>query len=249
MERTSTILRVLVVVLIIGLVVMAGAFVRLIVTGGQPDAPRTELERAVFAAEEAVKANPEDPASRLKLAAAYMEQNSYGLAEEQAEIALRLSPNDPGAFYIIGLSQQRQDDNKNAIENLTKAVDSDGQVAQFYQDAYVALARAQEADGDVEGALESLNKAIDFGPENALLLYERGQMFERQDNFTFAAMDYGWALSYVPSYQPARDAFERIQEEHPKEWDEAVKLLQETEAPGGAEAEGSDAAQQEEADQ
>jgi tetratricopeptide (TPR) repeat protein len=243
MERTSTILRVLMVVLVIGLVVMAGAFVRLIVTGGQPDTPRTELERAVFAAEEAVKANPEDPNARLKLAAAYMEQDSYGLAEEQAEIALRLNPSEAGAFYVIGLSQFKQDNNKEAIENLTKAIDAEGQVAQFYQDAYVALARAQEADGDQEAALASLDRAIDFGPENALILYERGQMYERQENFTYAAMDYGWALSYVPSYQPARDAFARIQEEHPDDWEEAVDLLESTASPSDGAPQPEDANQ------
>lgn len=234
MSRALPLLKVLVVVLVAGVLVVAAALARHLVFGGGNDTPRTELERAVFAAEEAVKASPNDPAARVKLAAAYLEQGSTRLAITQAETAIRLAPEDPTGLYVLGLAQSKAGKPKEAVATLTKTVNTKGQIAQFYQDAYVALARAQERDGDLKAAAASLGKALDNGPENALVYFERGRLYEKMKNYTYALLDYRWAMDYVPNYGPALEAFNRLQKEHPADFKKAEKIFDSDAAAGAA---------------
>lgn len=216
MSRYIPLLRIVVVVLVIAAVVLGAALVWTAMTGTQAAAPRTELERGLAAAEEAVKANPDNPTARVKLAAAYVEQKQYNAAVEQAQAALRIAPEDPSGYYVLGLAQVGKGDRAVAIVSLTKATTLKGQQAPFYQDAYVALARAQAADGDLDAAIDSISKAIDKGPENSLLLFERGQLYEQTGDWFGALQNLDWALGYTPDYQPARDAFARISTAHPE---------------------------------
>lgn len=218
-SRLSAVLRISSWLVVAAIIVVVVLLVRFAVIG-PPSVPRSESERAVLAAEQAVEANPEDPAARIKLAAAYLEQGAEGLAIEQAEIATRLDPADPTGYYILGLAQQRRGDTPEAIGNLRRAAETEGQVGQFYQDAYAALARALLDDGNSEEAFAAMDKSIDFGPENAILLFERGAMYEQEEMWVDALYDYSLALTYVSNYQPALDGFERISSEHPEAVDE-----------------------------
>jgi tetratricopeptide (TPR) repeat protein len=223
LSRATPLLKVLVPVLTIALVVLLAAFARLLIAGTQPEAPRTEMERAAFAAEEAVRANPEDPASRIKLAASYLERKNYAAAVDQGKIAIRLAPDEPAGYYVLGLAEAEAGDPKSAVEHLTKAVETKGQLAQFYQDAYVALSRAQEKSGDMEGAMKSMALALSNGPENAILLYEQGQLYERNQKWVEALENYGWAMEYAPDMQEIEQAFTRLSAAQPQ----ALKDLQE----------------------
>ncbi len=216
LERAVPFLKVAIVVLVIALLAVTFGLV-----GSQTGAPRSELERAVFAAEEAVKANPQDAQARVKLAAAYLEEGSTGRAVQQAQFAVRLAPKSAAAYYVLGLAQEASGSTKDAIANLTKATKTTGEIADFYSDAYTALARVQEKDGDIKTALRTMGQAIDNAPENALLLYARGQMYERGQQWVSALDDYSEALSFVPDYPEARDAYSRLVREHP----DALKKL------------------------
>jgi len=224
--RVESILKAVIVVALVGLLVVAGLFVRYVVTGGLNDTPKTEAERGVVAAEQAVRANPKDAIARVKLAAAYLSQKSPRRALEQAKIAVRLAPKEPSAYYVLGLAQSSLGQNKEAVASLTKAVKTKGQLAGFYMDAYVALARAQEREGKMKDAETSLSKAINNGPENSLLLFERGQFYERQKNWQMALYDYGWALTYTPNFEEARTRFEELAKAHPKELKRVQNAMQ-----------------------
>lgn len=219
-SRISLVLRVATVVLVIAIVGVGALMVREIAF--RDPTPRTEAERAVVAAEQAVRANPEDPAARVKLAAAYLEQGATRSAAEQAEIAVRLAPADPAGYYVLGIAQRRNGDNEAAIRNLEKAVGTEGQVAAFYQDAYAALARAYEDMGDIDKALEMMDESINNGPENVVLLVERAQMYERLERWAEALFDYTLAMRYVPDYEPAVERFDEIAAQHPDAYDTVV---------------------------
>ena len=216
LSRAVPLFKVLLVVLVIGLLILAGAFIRLAVVGAGSKAPRTELERAIVAAEQAVKADPNNANARLKLAAAYIERKNFSAALEQADVANRLTPNDPTVYYVRGLAAAGKGDNAAAVPDFQKAAALEGQLAQFYQDVYVAMARSQDKLSKLKDAVASMDKAIDFNPENAALIYERGQMHERDQNWLLALYDYGQALQYVPSYEPALQAFSRVSAAHPE---------------------------------
>jgi hypothetical protein len=82
-SRGQNILRILTVLLSIGIVVLMVAIV-MAFAKGLDKTPRTEAQRAVVEAEEAVSVNPNDATSRVKLAAAYLSNGAVGAAREQA---------------------------------------------------------------------------------------------------------------------------------------------------------------------
>jgi tetratricopeptide (TPR) repeat protein len=233
--RPLPILRALVVVLVIGILVVAGALLSALLSGGRAATPRTEGERAVMAAEEAVKADPNDGTARIKLAAAYLAQGSASAARNQAEIAVRLQPTEPGPYYVLGLAQAKGGALDEAVVSLKKAAGMQGQQAAFYQDVYVSLARTYEQTGDTKMALEAMGKAIDQGPENVPLLVERAKMLERGGKWYEAAVDYGYALLYTPDYADAVAGLDRIKGGHAEEYKKAVAFIEkETAGDAGA---------------
>lgn len=221
--RALQILRMAIVAMVAGIVVLTALVVRQIATQDL-STPKTELDRAVFTAEESVKANPEDPAARVKLAAAYLERGNTTGAIEQGEIAVRLAPKEPTAYYVVGLAYSDRDDEAKALTNLNKAAGMKGQVAQFYQDCWVAIARVYEKSDKMDKSIEAMSKALGFGPENVVLLNERARLYERDKQWRNALDDYAAALEYVPDHESAREAFDRLKVEHPKEFQELQKL-------------------------
>lgn len=232
LSRAMPLLRVATIALAVAILAIAGAFVRFFVLGARSEVPRSEMERAVLAAEEAVRADPETSSARVKLASAYLEQGAKGSAEEQAKIAVRLDPEDPAAHYVLGLVQAARGDDRTAVKTLTKAANTEGQLGPFYQDVWASLSKAQLRLGEEKNALTSIEKAINFGPENAALLYERGQIYEQSKEWADALYDYSLAIQYVPDYEAARDAYDDLAKSHPEAVKEyQKKFVDETERP------------------
>jgi len=222
MLRSVGVLRWVIIALVVGIIAMTGLVVFRLVSTDR-STPRTEMDRAVFAAEEAVKANPKDPTARVKLAAAYLERGNVSGAREQADNAVRLAPDDPAAYYVLGLAEHRDGDLAEAEKHLTKAADTTGQTAPFYQDVWAAIARVREDGGSRSSAVQAMSKALTFGPENVLLLFEQGQLYERAQDWTNAMDDYLAALSYSPDYEPAKTALEGLMKAHPAEYKKLIE--------------------------
>jgi tetratricopeptide (TPR) repeat protein len=226
-DKTISMLRTGILVLAVALVALSGLTVWRIMTQ-DPTTPRSELDRAVLTDEQAVKADPEDPAARIKLAAAYVERGNTAAAIEQAKIAIRLAPQDPSGYYVLGLAQVKARDFDQGIANLQKAASTEGQLAPFYQDVWLALARVYQRQDRLEDALRAMSKALSYGPENALLLYERGRLNEQAKRWMDAMDDYAAALEYLPQYQEARERFEALKKAHPAEYEKLRKLYEAT---------------------
>lgn len=211
-SRIVLALRMLTLVLILAIVAVA---VLMVLHFFDTDrAPRTELERAIYAAEDAVRATPDSASARIKLASAYLEGGAVGSAREQADIAVRLAPSDPAAYYILGLVQMEQGDTGEAIDSYTKATSMQGQVAAFYQDAWAALAKAYVEADMPDKALEAIDTSLDFGPENALLLVERAKIYEEREAWADALYDYAQAAQF--GFHEAAEDVARLIEDHPE---------------------------------
>ncbi|HET6351073.1 MAG TPA: tetratricopeptide repeat protein [Coriobacteriia bacterium] len=221
-SRASLVLKIVTTVLIVAILGIGVLLVQYLITNAGNVTPRTELERAVVAAEESVRANPENAPARIKLAAAYLENNATNAAREQAKIAVRLAPKDPSGYYILGLVEAKAKDDKAAVVQFKKAATTEGQLAGFYLDVYRAMAGAYSRSGETSEAIGAMNKAIEFGPEETELLVFRGQLYEKDKKWADALFDYVSAMQYVPDYQEAVTAAKRVAKEHP----EAVKEMQ-----------------------
>lgn len=221
--RVTLLLRVVTAVLIVAILIVGGLMGRFLLMGSDADAPRSELERAVVAAEAAVKADPESAPARVKLAAAYLETGAINAAREQAEIAIRLAPEAPEGYYVLGLVEGRDGDDVAALKQLTKAAQTQGQLAGFYQDVWRATAAVHERSGDTSAAIGAVDEALRLGPENAELLVARGRLFEVDERWADALYDYTIAAQFVPDYEPALEGAERIVRGHPEAVDEMVE--------------------------
>lgn len=216
-DRITQALRMGIVVLSGVLVVLAGLTVWHLVSQDQAT-PRSELDRAVLAAEQAVKSDPEDPTARVKLAAAYLERGNVRDAMEQARIAVRLAPDDPAGYYVLGLAEVRSGDVGAGISDLKTAAEKHGQVAPFYQDVWLAIARAYERQGDLEQAISAMSRALSYGPENAPLLFERGKLNEKAKRWMDAMDDYAAAIEYLPQHTEAQRRLDALKKSHPEEY-------------------------------
>lgn len=225
-SRYALALRIVTFVLVAAILGVAGLMVRYLVVNAGNSTPRTELERAVFAAEQAVTADPEDPTARIKLASAYLEQGAVAAAREQANIAARLAPNDPAVYYIRGLAEARDGDDEAAIKTLTKAAGMKGQLAGFYADVWAAIAAAEERTGDTKAAIAAIDEALNNGPENAVLLYERGRLYEESGRPADAYFDYVQVVNFVPDHTEANEGLTRIAKQNPEAVEQARKRFE-----------------------
>jgi tetratricopeptide (TPR) repeat protein len=228
-SRVLTALRALVVLVVIAILVAGVALVQAIVVGDD-GTPRTATERAIQSAEEAVRANPDDPVARVRLAAAYLEQGSNAKAIEQAELALRINPEMPDAHFVLGVAHYRNGDIDEAIASLTTAGETEGQFAPFYQEVFVALARAHEANDDLDSAIEAFTTAFGYGPENATVYVQRGEVLERAEQWYEAAVDYAYALIFIADYPEALEGLARIEQDHPDDYARAMETIEQIRA-------------------
>jgi tetratricopeptide (TPR) repeat protein len=173
-------------------------------------APRTELERAEYTAVQATKANPNDPKARIKLAAVYLEKGNAGSAIKEALNATRLAPDNAEAFYVLGLAYKGQGDLTKARSELVKAAKTTGQLAPFYQTCWMEVAKIDNEKKDYKSLIKDYDAALGFGPENAPILYEMGLAYEKAGDKQGALTYYKEALTFVPDYQEAISAADRL---------------------------------------
>lgn len=221
--RMSRALRVITIVLAVAIVGMVALFVRYLTMGWEGSTPTTELERAVIAAEAAVKADPESAPARVKLAAAYLENNAVSAAREQAQTAIKLAPQDPSGYYVLGLIESKAGNTAAALKQLGVAANTQGQIAGFYQDVWRATASVHSRSGDTSEAIAAMGRALDYGPENAELFVARAALYEQEKRWADALYDYTQATLFVPDFEPALEAARTIAADHP----EAVEELRE----------------------
>jgi tetratricopeptide (TPR) repeat protein len=221
-----SVLKWVIVGLVVAVVALAAVVAYTFVDQLMVDTPETELERAILAAEEAVRANPQDAAARTKLAAAYLDQGLTGAAAEQAEDALKLDPSDPTPLYVLGRAQLAMGDVDDAVVTLEKAANTEGQLAQFYQDSFYALSQAYEEKGDEEKALEALDEAVNNNPDNVLMIVSRAEYYERHEMWADALFDYTIVLTYVPDHEEALERYTEIAEEYPDAEVQALEWIE-----------------------
>ncbi|HCG98335.1 MAG TPA: hypothetical protein DE036_00550 [Actinobacteria bacterium] len=207
---TPFLLKAITAVLVIAVVGTGGAIIRHVAFDDKDTTPRTESERALLLAVQAVKADPDDSRARIKLAAVYLDIGRINTAVGEAQIATKLAPDDAEAFYILGLANKEKGNLTEAARTLEKAAKMEGKLAPFYQTCWAELARIYLKQEKYKQAIKAYDSALGFGPESAPLLYEMGRAYEKSGDKAKAIVYFEEALQFVPDYKEAQDALAKV---------------------------------------
>ncbi|MBS3909763.1 MAG: tetratricopeptide repeat protein [Actinobacteria bacterium] len=210
---TPFLLKAITAILVLAVVGTGGAIVRHVAFDSKDTTPRTESERALLLAVQAVKVNPNDSRARIKLAAVYLDIGRVNTAVSEARIATKLAPDDAEAFYILGLANKEKGNLTEAARTLEKAAKMEGKLAPFYQTCWSELARIYLKQEKYKQAIKAYDAALGFGPESALLLYEMGLVYEQSGDKGKAMAYFEEALQFVPDYKEAQDALAKVKKE------------------------------------
>jgi len=126
---------------------------------------------------------------------AYLEQEEYADALEQADRALALDVTMLPAYNLRGQAAFATEDYDQAIIDLTVYTTYGGEDL----DALVQLARAHMANGDQDAALLAFDRALNINKRNVDVYLARADIYLTNGEGRKALADYQQALNYRPS--------------------------------------------------
>lgn len=136
----------------------------------------------------------------------------YSIAKEPLGIgyfqsAIRISPNRPEAYYMLGMTYQEQENIPEAMETYNRllAIAPDYKEA-VYNIGYLHLVYT----GDYAAAIDFFTRAIHLDPKYTDAYFNRGYSYELSGNYESARKDYQIALELVPNYKRSIEGLNRL---------------------------------------
>lgn len=124
----------------------------------------------------------------------YNRAHKYDRAIQDYEQAIRLSPDDPSAFYGLGTAEYRKGDYGSALYAFGLAIWLDPKNAKAFAGRGNADAR-EKMYGD---AVWNYDQAIRLDPGNATTFYDRGLAYYHNQNYDSAIKDFDEAIRLNP---------------------------------------------------
>jgi tetratricopeptide (TPR) repeat protein len=125
--------------------------------------------------------------------------NKYGSTDKKELEQFNAGSSEVRDYLQSGDEKFGQGDNKGAIEDYTKAIESDPK----YAEAYCNRGAAKYKLGDYKGAVEDCNKAIEFNQKFAIAYYNRGSAEDGLGDYKGSIKDYNKAIELNPKYTEA----------------------------------------------
>lgn len=155
-------------------------------------------------------------------AAADQDQNNYNafielgilysalrnpVATGYLQTAIKIDPNRPEGYYLLGLAYQEQENISKAVETYEKllTIDPDYKEA-YYNLGYVNLVYIN----DFEASVNYFSKAISLDPRYTDAYFNRGYAHELAGDEVKARADYQKALELIPNYERAITGLNRL---------------------------------------
>ncbi|MDC7222621.1 MAG: tetratricopeptide repeat protein [Spirochaetales bacterium] len=136
--------------------------------------------------------------------------------------ALELEPANPRIIYNMALVFIRKEDYPTARELLEKAIELEGETADFHNDLGLCLYRT----GQKEEALAEYDRALEIDPTHSTAWNNRGVYFFQKDDFTQAEECFRTSVNLNPDWEDSwfnlRDTYEMLGERN--KWKEAHKM-------------------------
>lgn len=133
------------------------------------------------------------------------------LAEGYFQTAIRIGPNRPEGYYMLGMFYQGQENFEKAVEIYEKLiVVSPGYKEAFYNLGYINLVHYFDFDASVD----YFTKAISIDPKYTDAYFNRGYSYELMGDFSNARKDYQKALEITPNYENSINGLNRLDNGH-----------------------------------
>ena len=164
-------------------------------TDGNADARKSALRVAISELETAVKIDSTPFLFRLNLASAYMHDDNYAKAAEQALAAMRISGTDPKPYAILGSADYSLGKYEDAIKYLTIATDkglSDAGTWNYLGGAY-------SSTGNFEKAKDCFEIALRVNPQSLDAYKNLGSAYGNMRQFDKALEVFKKGLALSPS--------------------------------------------------
>ncbi|HFC00959.1 MAG TPA: hypothetical protein ENJ53_09170 [Phaeodactylibacter sp.] len=119
---------------------------------------------------------PKRMASLFKLAEIQQILKQYDASMATVVRVMKIDPDNPRGFFMIGVNHALKGNKKMAIKNLQKCVDIDPE----YTEAWVLLGQIFEQDNDPL-ALQYFENAVETAPDNVEVLYSKASYLHNHD--------------------------------------------------------------------
>ncbi|MBS1853069.1 MAG: tetratricopeptide repeat protein [Acidobacteria bacterium] len=186
-------------------------------------------EKALAAAQNAARINPNLPEVYLSLGSVYNATGKNAQAVEELKRALALAPNSDDAYRRLGDAYLAGGKTHEALSAYQAAVDANP----YYWYNHNKLGTAYFQTGDAGKALEAYRQVTQLAPENAIGFQNMGAVYFRQGNWSGAIPAFqkalelepaatiysnlGTAYFYLQRYSEAVPMFEKAVELSPKD--------------------------------
>jgi len=141
--------------------------------------------------------------SSINEANARYKENDFAGSREAAQRAVELCPDQPKPFYLLGVTEKRLGNHRQALEAFKGAIQADSNyVLAWYELGRLYAKQLQQ----VSKGLEILDRLLAIDPGYVKAYYEKGQIFSRQKNHSAAATSFRAAVDLDPGYTKAWDA-------------------------------------------
>lgn len=167
--------------------------------------PRSELERALFAAEAEIKANPKDAQAHAELAAAYFRLGRVDEAVKEYKKAITLKPKNPSYHFGLGFVYYKTGKLNLAI----KEFKAENAIASNHE-AYFYLGEIYKQRKEYDLAIEVYQKAIETGSFDADAHFGLATVYNMKGEKELAKKEYQETLRYVPDHAGALAALRRL---------------------------------------
>jgi tetratricopeptide (TPR) repeat protein len=154
-------------------------------TRGLEAIDRRDWPLAVANLRKAGELSPRDAGVHLNLGTALFLSGDRAAARAAFETAIRVAPQLPKPHYTLGLLEETETRDKEAIEHFTVAVRLDPN----YVEAHASLADALRRSGEVEASLEHYRKVLSVDPAASQARFGYGMALVRLGRYRDAA---GW---------------------------------------------------------
>ncbi|MDO8885931.1 tetratricopeptide repeat protein [Candidatus Oleimmundimicrobium sp.] len=170
------------------------------------EVPRTYVERNLLMYKSQIENDPTDAVAYVNLGQTYFEIDQEDKAIKEFEKAISLDSKYAEPHYFLAVIYERKGETSKSIKELKKTVE----LSPSHDFAYFLLGKIYLEQNNPKEAINVLEKCVELNPVSANAHYSLGLAYEKVGKKDLAIREYEEALKYVPDYDDAKKAIERL---------------------------------------